>query len=305
MVEVREVAQSTYSLDCGKDPVFNLSQVAYLLVDDMPALIDPGSTSAAAQLLGGLDKIGLDPKRLAYIIPTHIHLDHAGGAGYLAGKLPETKVVLHPRGASHLKDPSRLIQSVRAVFGEKFEETLGPILPVPQGQMHVVHDGEVIHLGRRELKVFFAPGHAPHHIALWDSLTNGLFCGDSLGYISEDMPDMPMPVGLPPFDPQAYLETIDRLAGLSPGMVFYAHHGVERHADGLIVRVRETLVALCEIISQALKAGEDERRISGRVLEYLRTYVAKAELPIIVEASIAGYIDYFRNKKRPVAPPDS
>lgn len=296
-VQLREVAQSTCLLDCGKDPVFNLSQVAYLLVDEMPVLIDPGSTSAASELLSSSSKLGLDLENLSYIIPTHIHLDHGGGAGYLAQNLPKAKVVLHPRGARHMIDPSRLSQGVRFVFGENFRETLGPILPVPEDRIHVAGDGEVIRLGKRELRIIFSPGHAVHHIAIQDSLTGGLFCGDALGYISDDMPDMPMPVGLPPFDVADYLETIDKLAGLSPTILFYAHHRARREVNHLIRRVREMHMAFGHITQKSLEAGEDEEKISKRVLEYLRKYWPQAELPTVVKASVSGYVDYFRNRK--------
>ena len=296
-VQIREVAQSTYLLDCGKDPVFQLSQVAYLLVGDKPVLIDPGPTSAASELLSNSSGLGLDLEDLAYIIPTHIHLDHGGGVGYLVQNLPKAKVVLHPRGVGHMIDPSRLIVGTRAAFGEDFEETLGPILPVPQDRVHVAEDGEVIRLGERDLRIFFSPGHAAHHIAIQDSLTGGLFCGDALGYISEDMPGMAMPVGLPPFDVAAYLETIDRLAGLSPSILFYVHHRARSEVDDLIRRVREMHIAFGDIAQKALEAGEDEQKISERVLEYLRKYAPEAELPVVVEASVSGYVEYFRNRK--------
>ncbi|MCX5998018.1 MAG: MBL fold metallo-hydrolase, partial [Chloroflexi bacterium] len=146
-VEITEVFRHTYSLDCGRDPVFNLSQVAYLVLGDTPVLIDPGSTSASAELLTGLSRLGVGPDDIRYIIPTHIHLDHAGGSGYLIRRLGTAELVVHPRGAVHLADPSRLIQSVRAVFGDGFEDTMGPILPVPRERLHIASDGEVIKSG--------------------------------------------------------------------------------------------------------------------------------------------------------------
>jgi glyoxylase-like metal-dependent hydrolase (beta-lactamase superfamily II) len=295
--EIRQVAKDTYSLDCGKDPIFCLRQVAYLLLDDVPALIDPGSTSAASALLNNLTGLGFDPAKASYIIPTHIHLDHGGGAGYLAQQLPGAKLVFHPRGAKYMADPSRLVSSFRLVFGEHFEETLGPVLPVPEDRIHVAGDGEVIRLGKRELTIHFSPGHASHHIAIQDSLTGALFCGDALGYISDDTPDVPFPVGLPPFDPVTYLETIEKLARLSPKIICYAHHGARTGVDNLIRLVREICAAFGDIIEKALAAGEDDHGISLRILEYAKRYSPEAELPIIVEASVSGYIDYFRNRK--------
>ncbi|MCX6000014.1 MAG: hypothetical protein NTU41_10635, partial [Chloroflexi bacterium] len=122
------------------------------------------------------------------------------------------------------------------------------------------------------------------------------FCGDALGFISDDMPDMPMPVGLPPFDPDAYLQTIVKLAALAPSVVFYAHHRPRTNAGPLIERLKETLLAFCAITKMSLQAGEDEQRISERVLEHLRRFLPEARLPVIVEASVSGYASYFRNR---------
>ena len=295
-IKIDEVAENTYAIDYGKDSMFDLIQVAYLVVDDKSAIIDPGSTFAASELLESSGRLGVDLDRLAYIIPTHIHVDHGGGSGYLARELPGAKVVLHPRAAAHMMRPAKLTEGVRAVFGQKFDEALGPILPVPRERMYIADDGQVIRLGGRELTVYYAPGHAPHHIAIWDSLTEGVFCGDALGYISEDMPDMPMPVCLPPFDPYVYVETIDKLAGLSPRIAYYAHHGARSDAAELISLVREMAIAFRDIVQKSLQAGEDDKRITQRVLQYVRTFKSDAELPLMVEASVAGYIDYYRNQ---------
>src|SRR4030042_113829 len=116
-VRIEEAARSTYLLDCGRDATYSLPQVAYLLIDDRPVLIDPGSTSVAAELLPAIGSLGIDVQDLAYIIPTHIHLDHGGGAGYLARHLHKPGIVVHPRGAEHLADPTKLVRGARFVFG--------------------------------------------------------------------------------------------------------------------------------------------------------------------------------------------
>ena len=296
-VRIEEVARNTYLLDCGKDPTFSLPQVAYLLVDDSPVLIDPGSTSSASELLANVGHLGVDLRELAYIIPTHIHLDHGGGAGYLTQHLTKPKVVLHPRGARHMVDPSVMVRSARLVFGDNLEETMGPVLPVPRERIHVIEDGEVIHLRSRDLRIVFSPGHAAHHIAIQDSLTGGLFCGDALGFITESMPDTPFPVGLSPFDPEAYLRTIDRLAALSPEIIFYAHHRARTEVKELIGQLREICITLREIIRGAIQAGMEESGIYGRVLDYVRTFSAGSDLPIMVEVGISGYVQYYQNRK--------
>ncbi len=296
-VQIKKVAQDTYLLDCGKDPIFSISNIAYFLDDEMPVLIDPGSGTAAAELLDGVGRAGIDLQRLSYIIPTHVHLDHGGGAGYLTQHLPKPKVVLHPKGAVHLIDTSVLVRGARLIFGQNFEQVLGEVVPIPEERVHVASDGEVIRLGKRELKVIFSPGHAVHHIALLDSLTEGLFCGDALGFLSESMPDVPFPVGLSPFDPRAYVETIDKLAALHPKVVFYAHHGPRTEVDQLIGKVKEICLAFDEIIHKGIEAGEDDQQISQHILDYSSGLAQQAELPVFARVGISGYIQYYRNHR--------
>ena len=296
-VQIKEVAPDTYLLDCGKDPFFSTSNIAYFLDDEMPVLIDPGSGTAAVELLASAGGLGIDLQKLSYIIPTHIHLDHGGGAGYLAQHLPKPKVVLHPRGAVHLIDTSVLLRGARLIFGQNFEQSLGTVVPIPRERVHVAGDGEVIRLGKRELKIVFSPGHAVHHIALFDSLTKGLFCGDALGFLAESMPDVPFPVGLSPFDPRAYVETIGKLAALHPKVVFYAHHGPRMEVDQLIGKVKEICLAFDDIIHKGIEAGEDDQQISQHILDYSSRLAQQAELPVFARVGISGYIQYYRNHR--------
>lgn len=296
-IQVKRVAKDTYLLDCGKDPFFSTSNIAYYLDGDTPVLIDPGSGIAAAELLEGTRLLGIDLQRLAYIIPTHIHLDHGGGAGYLAQRLSKPKVVLHPKGAAHLTDTAVLVRGARLIFGQNFEQSLGPVVPIPRERVHVASDGEVLRLANRELKIIFSPGHAVHHIALFDSLTKGLFCGDALGFLAESMSDVPFPVGLSPFDPRAYVQTIDKLAALHPEVVYYAHHGPRTDVDQLIGKVKEICLAFDDIIHQGIKAGEDDQQISQRILDYSSGLAQQAELPVFARVGVSGYIQYYRNHR--------
>jgi glyoxylase-like metal-dependent hydrolase (beta-lactamase superfamily II) len=296
-IQIRNVARDTYLLDCGIDPFFSTSNIAYFLDDDMPVLIDPGSGTASAGLFEEAGRLGIDLQRLSYIIPTHIHLDHGGGAGYLAERLPGTKVVLHPKGAAHLTDTSVLLRGARLIFGQDFERSLGPVVPIPSERVHVASDGEVIRLGKRELRIIFSPGHAVHHIALYDSLTKGLFCGDALGFLAESMPDIPFPVGLSPFDPRAYVQTIDKLAALHPEVVYYAHHGPRTEVDQLIGKVKEICLAFDDIIHKGITAGEDDQQISQHILDYSSSLAQQAELPVFARVGISGYIQYYRNHR--------
>jgi len=297
MAQITEVAQNIYLIDLEESPSLGIPEKTYLLADDVPVLIEPGSTTTASKLLTSSKELGLSLENIAYIIPTHIHVDHGGGAGYLAQHLPQAKVVLHPKAVAHMIDPSRLIQGTRLVFGENFEEAFGPILPVPESQINVASEGEVIRLAKRELRIIFSPGHASHHISIQDSLTQGLFCGEALGILLANMPDTPVPAAAPPFDLELYLETIEKLRGLSPKLLFYSHNGVGRDAEKLIQRAKENSLAFGNIIQSALEAGEDQQRILERLSEYLKGRFIEVELQGAFLLSIFGYIDYFTNKK--------
>ncbi len=299
LVQTIEVAQNTYLLDTREVVGYRDQEVAYLLIDDVLALIEPGSTNTAFKVLKGLGELGISLDNLAYIIPTHIHIDHGGGSGYLAEKFPKAKVVLHPKAVPHMKDPSRLIQGTRAVFGENFEERFGPIIPVPENQIHVAVDGEVICLGKRELRIIFSPGHAPHHISIQDSQTRGLFCGEALGRPMVNMPQVTLPTAAPPsFDLERYLESIDKLRNLSPEILYYSHDGVGSDVDRLIEIVKENSLSFGKIVQSSLEAGEGPDEILKSLSKYLLGRYPEADPNNISDISAAGFIGYFRNKNQ-------
>jgi len=297
MAQITEVAQNTYLIDLGENPVLGIPEKTYLLVDDVSVLIEPGSTTTASKLLTSSKELGLSLDNIGYIIPTHIHVDHGGGAGYLAQHLPQAKVVLHPKAVAHMIDPARLIQGTRVVFGENFEEAFGPILPVPESQIHAASEGEVIRLAKRELRIVFSPGHASHHISIQDSLTKGLFCGEALGFLLANMPDIPLPAAAPPVDLELYLETMEKLRRLSPKLLFYSHNGVGSDPENLIQRAKENSLAFGNIIQSSLESGENHQKILERLSEYVKGRFPKVELQGAFLLSIFGYIDYFTNKK--------
>jgi glyoxylase-like metal-dependent hydrolase (beta-lactamase superfamily II) len=294
-MRVTEVADNTYLLDCSEDVSFSLSEIAYLLADDIPILIEPGSTTTASKLLALSGDFGINLHDVAYIIPTHIHVDHGGGAGYLAQQLPNAKVVLHPRGAKNMVDPSKLVAATKLVFGEDFEQRFGPILPIPERQMHIAQDGEIIHLGNRSLTILFTPGHASHHISIQDSLTQGIFPGEALGFIAVSMPDFPLPAAVPPFDLRLYVESIDRLAGLTPKVAFYSHCGARRNPKSLIDTIRENSIALGHIVERALGEGKAHQEIWALLSDYVRER-SGGDLPPEFLLGLSAYVSYFSQK---------
>lgn len=294
MVDIKEVANKVYRLETsipGMDTIF----ATYLIQESDAVLIEPGPTAAIPSIQEGMKQLGMED--LAYIIPTHIHMDHAGSIGTLAQLFPGAKVLVHPRGIKHAIDPSRLIDSTKMVFGSDFEARFGPIAPVQESQILVPEDGEIIHINGRELQIIYAPGHAPHHMVIFDPSLNGLFCGEALGFPSSSTRILPLPAVAPPsFDHDQYLETIERIRQLGARMLFYSHGGVESEADVLISMAAENTRIFGDLILKALKEGETLEAINRRIGDHITSRyglkVNETDLTMIV----GGYVVYFKNK---------
>lgn len=237
MTNVAEVADGIYQIETdeanspGAQGLPRCSLIYF--IPSVQVLIETGPAVVAPAVLDAIRQLGHDPSRLSYIILTHIHLDHAGGAGTLAQQFPQLKVLVHQRGVRHLIDPSRLIEGTRQAFGDRFEDEYGPILPVPEGQVRAVEDGEVISLGDREMRIIYAPGHAPHQICIYDTKSQGVFSGEALG-----TPQSSSVSRVAGFDLDAALATIDKLSKLEPKIVFHSHGGVSREVAKLFQAVR-------------------------------------------------------------------
>jgi glyoxylase-like metal-dependent hydrolase (beta-lactamase superfamily II) len=239
----------------------------------------------------------LGMRQLSYIIPTHIHLDHGGGIGSLAELFPQATVVLHPRGVKHAIDPSRLIKGTIIAFGDDFELRYGPILPVPESQVKEAMDGEMLCINGRELQIFYAPGHAPHHVVIFDQKTGGLFCGEALGVPSCGIESFPVPSAAPPdFDVEVYLETMERLKGFRPRLLFYSHDGVGREPEKLISKAAENTLIFQDIVLKALKKGETPEAIGRRIQEYVYTHFGLKMGKVNMEMMVPAYIGYCKKK---------
>ncbi len=294
-MKIEEVAEAIYRLEVqlpGARYIFSV----YLIDDNGGVLIEPGPASMVPAIREGMKRLGI--RRLSYIIPTHIHLDHGGGAGKLAELFRQSTVVFHPRAVKHALDPSRLIEATRMAYGDNFEATYGPILPVPESQMKVPADGEMMCVNERELQIIHAPGHAPHQIAIFDRKTGGLFCGEALGVPIPGDESFALPsVSVQDLNPDLYLETVEKLKRLTPRMLFYSHDGGVRKPEKLITSVVETTQSLRDTILEGLRNGETIESIRPRVRELLSGYAGKrAGAMSSVEDTILGYTTYFSKK---------
>ncbi|MBT4512629.1 MAG: MBL fold metallo-hydrolase [Chloroflexi bacterium] len=293
MARVSEVAEDIYQIHPELNFMFSLS---YLILGEKPTLIDPGSTAQSKVVLQTLEEeLKVDLDSLKYVIPTHLHIDHGGGAGYVARELPQTQVVVNERHARHLIDPAMLIDANKQTFGDNFADKFGNILSVPESQVLSVSEGDRIDIGGRTLEVLYTRGHANHHFCLYDDNCHGLFCGDTLGmyYPEEDGVVIICPEG---FDLDLSIETIDRLRKLDPKLLFYAHEGVGRAPATLMTRAVQEIKDCGEIVLEALKIGENSKQIEQRLNEYFTNNVsAKLNYErMYLDLTVAGYKRYFK-----------
>jgi len=225
----------------------------FLVVENgRAAFIETGVNSGVPRLLAALEAHGLGRDAVDYVIPTHVHLDHAGGSGLLMQELPSAKLVVHPRGARHLIDPSVLVEGARAVYGaEVVARDYGDLVPVPAERVMTTTDGMVLELGGRPLRFADTPGHARHHNCIWDEVSRGWFTGDTFGIVYPDLhtPRGPYIVPAPApvhFDPTALHETVARLLAQRPEVMYLTHYGAVHDAETLAVQFLAQVDAMAD-----------------------------------------------------------
>jgi len=240
---------------------------AYLLVDSgRAAFFDTGTNFAVPRLLATLQALGLARDAVDWVIPSHVHLDHAGGAGLLMRELPAARMLLHPRGLRHLVDPSALQQAVLDIYGsEAVARDYGTLLPVPAERITATDDGMAVLLGTRRLEFAHTPGHAQHHHCLWDERCGGWFAGDTFGVSYREFDTARgawiLAISTPvQFDPPVLQASVRRLLAKQPRCMHLTHYGritdVARLGTELLAGI-DRLVALGQ--STPGGADRDER----------------------------------------------
>ncbi|HIM58170.1 MAG TPA: MBL fold metallo-hydrolase [Gammaproteobacteria bacterium] len=255
---------------------------AYLIEDEgRAAFVDTGCYLSVPTLLATLDAKNIKRENVDYILLTHIHLDHAGGAGELIKYLPNATVYVHEYGAAHLIDPSKLRAGVIGVYGELFfKQFLGDLIPTPEDKVVIAKDGDVITLGNRTLKFIDTPGHARHHVCIWDEKSQGLFSGDTLGVsyreFDTDQGELIFPPTTPvQFDPEVWKDTIRHLMSFKPKYAYLTHFNriefTSQSADMLIQHID----GFVEIAKTLENQNNRHKAIKQKLLAYLLEIATK------------------------------
>jgi glyoxylase-like metal-dependent hydrolase (beta-lactamase superfamily II) len=231
----------------------------YLVEGPAPVLVETGSQSSVPVLLAALADHGLGPDDLAGIAVTHVHLDHAGGVGDVARAFPRARVYVHPRGARHLSDPSRLVASAATVYGDALDSLYGRLEPTEASRVHALEDGEAVVLGHgRTLRAVHSPGHAKHHLALQDSDSGALFVGDAVGVRLPGAGVLRPATPPADFDLALALDSLSRFAACAPSALALAHYGaLPGSPSEALAEAAESLQDWASVARAAWQSGGD------------------------------------------------
>ncbi len=255
-----------------------LQDASHLIVDaGRAAFVDTGTNDSVPLLLDALRQQDLDAGDVDYVFLTHIHLDHAGGAGLLMQQLPNARCVIHPRGAAHMVAPEKLIAGTEAVYGVTETRAMyGVIQPIDEARCVVADDEQWFKLGSRELQTLYTAGHALHHYSLNDPASRGVFTGDSFGVSYRELDtaagEFIFPSSTPTqFDPVAAHEAIDRILGCDPQQVYLTHYSRVRDLDRLAADMHAGIDAYAALAMANMDVDDPYPAIESGMSEYLTT----------------------------------
>ncbi|MEM7082821.1 MAG: MBL fold metallo-hydrolase [Pseudomonadota bacterium] len=274
MPKYTEVGEGIYAVDT--EYMRPLMDASHLIVDKgEAAYVDTGTSLSVSNLLAALADIGLDVSAVTAVFLTHIHLDHAGGAGELMRHLPNARAYIHPRGAPHMHEPEKLIAGTIAVYGEAlYHATYGEIVPIEKARIVEVTDGMRVTVGTREFELIHTPGHALHHYCLVDQSAELVFTGDTFGvsYRETDTGKgaFIIPTTTPVhFDPDAAHASIDRIMSYAPKSAYLTHYSRVTDLERLAGDLHEGLDRYVHICQDCEDADDRVRAIFERLTDYV------------------------------------
>lgn len=286
----------------------------YVIDEEELTLIETGPSPSVKYIKKGLERLGFALEQVKYIIVTHIHLDHAGGAGLLLRECPNAKVVVHPRGERHLIDPSKLAAGARAIYGDSFSEIYDPIIPIPEDRLIVKTEGDTLKIGPDcTLKFYNTPGHSKHHFSIYDPVSNGMFTGDTTGVRYEQLIqegiDLYLPTTSPNhFNPNDMEESIERIRKMNLDRVYFGHFGMTEQPDEALQQVLNWLEIYVEEGEQVMMEGIGYDELASRLLEKVKRHLRTKGIPdeheiyiilnLDMQISALGIVDYFQKMKQ-------
>jgi glyoxylase-like metal-dependent hydrolase (beta-lactamase superfamily II) len=269
--------------------------------------VETGPSTSSDAVGRGLDALGIAERELAHVVVTHVHLDHAGGAGTIAARYPAATIWVHERGAPHLADPTRLVSSTARTYGaERMRQFFGEVVPIPADRLRVIGEGDEVGLGDRKLEVLETPGHASHHVCLVDSRTGAVFTGDALGVHLPDVRVLRPATPPPEFDIEVACDSIRRIEQRATTLLLLSHFGPVADPSAICSLAVERIRRWGDIVRQALEADDDLDRITALLehegaREYLedsgqRIDMARYDVLSSVRMNAAGLIRYWRKR---------
>jgi glyoxylase-like metal-dependent hydrolase (beta-lactamase superfamily II) len=268
------------------------------------ALVDPGPTTCLETLELGLQGQGLRLADVQQILLTHIHLDHAGATGTIVRAHPHIRVFVHERGAVHMAEPQKLIESARRLYGENMDRLWGEFAPVPQANLIALAGGEQVDAGGRQFEVAYTPGHASHHVSYFDRASGLAFVGDTAGVCIDGGYVLP-PTPPPDIDLDAWRGSVDRIEAWSPDTLFLTHFGpvsnVRPHLQTLLQNLEHTAALVRGTLTDPGTDDERSRAFAESLRHEMRRHMTETQLaayPVAApfEMLWLGLARYWRKK---------
>lgn len=317
MKKVEQLSSQLYLID-DHDLQQDERTGTYVLVGDDITLIETCAAPSLPYLLNGLQQLQINLADVKNIIVTHVHLDHAGAAGLMMEKCPNATLFVHSRGARHMIDPTKLIQGAKAVYGDAFDKLFNPILPIPEKRVHIVKDGETLQISENRILTFYdTPGHAKHHISIHDSLTNGIFTGDTIGIYYRELAELDVELYLPTtspsqFQPDAMIAAKDRIRNMKVDSIYFGHYGASSHVSEVYKQLEYWLPIFVEAGKQVFEQNQDFEVASHELyvllLDKVSSHLSQKGVPsthsiydvikLDMEISAMGIIDYLTKQKK-------
>lgn len=285
----------------------------YIIDEEELTLVETGPSPSVKYVKKGLESLGFTLDQVRYIIVTHIHLDHSGGAGLLIRECPNAKVVVHPRGAQHLIEPRKLAAGARAIYGDSFQELFDPIIPVPEDRVLVKTEGDTLQIGPDcTLKFYDTPGHAKHHFSIFDPVSNGMFTGDTAGIRYEllyrEGIDFFLPSTSPNhFNPMDMKNSIQRFREMNLDRIYFGHFGITENVEVALQQVSDWIDVFMEEAEQVVAEKKGYDVLSARLISRIKDHLREEGIPdeheiyiilnLDMQVSSLGIIDYFQKMK--------